>query len=125
MKQKTQDDLIYLAVGLGCAALLVIDAYYAVSRGREMWMPSKFAFRAFGSTGLLAYGLAKEMRKTKRTLVQILAGILLASVVHLGIIFAFRQAVGHLPAMSFFPLVVLEMFFVGVFSERAVLYRGS
>ena len=121
MKQQTRDNLIYLAVGLGIAALLAADAFYAVSHDQEMWMPSKFAFRAVGTTGLLAYYLAKKMRKGKATLVQILAGVLLASVAHLGIIFAFRQAVDQFPAISFSPLVILEMFIVGVLSERVVL----
>ena len=121
MKPKTRDNLIYLSVGLGIAALVAVDAFYSDCHGREMWIPSKLAFRAVYSTGLLAYYLGREMCKAKATLVQVLAGILFSSVVHLGIIFVFRQAVGQLPAISFLPLVILEMFFVGVLSEQAVL----
>ena len=125
MKPKNRDNLIYLSVGFGIAALLAVDAFYSDSHGQRMWMPSRFCFRAAGSTGLLAYALAKKMRKAAATLVQVLAATLLASFAHVGIIFEFRQAVGQLPAISFCPLVILEMFFVGVFSERAVLRLTS
>ena len=58
MKQQTRDNLIYLAFGLRIAALLFSDALYPVKNDREMWMPSRFAMRAVGSTGVLAWALA-------------------------------------------------------------------
>jgi hypothetical protein len=121
MKPRTRDNLIYLSVGLVIAALVAADAFYADSHGRSMWLPSDFAFRAVYSTGLLAYCLTKKMREGKAILTQILAGVLLACVVHVGIIFWFRQAADELPALSFLPLVILELFFVAVLSEQAVL----
>jgi hypothetical protein len=121
MKPKSRDNLIYLGVGLGIVALLVVDLIYTESHGREMWMPSKFAFRIVGSTGILAYLLGKKMHQGRATLVQILVGVLLAIVVHVGIIFKFRQAADQLSTISFSPFVILEMFFVAVLSEQAVL----
>lgn len=122
MKQQTRDNLIYLAVGLGIAALLVADLFYTDSRGREMWIPSKFAIRAVMSALVLPYYLIKMMRADKATPGQIIAAVLLACAAHLGIIFAFRQAVGQLAGIGFCALAVPEMFFVGVLSEQAVLY---
>jgi hypothetical protein len=51
MKQKTRDNLIYLAVGLGVVALIVADFVYADSHGQRMWWPSTFASRATYTTG--------------------------------------------------------------------------
>ncbi|HEY6386638.1 MAG TPA: hypothetical protein VIX91_13250 [Candidatus Acidoferrum sp.] len=53
MKQSNRDNLIYLAVGLSIAALTAFDAYYFDSHSRKMWIPSRFAFNAFGSLGVL------------------------------------------------------------------------
>jgi hypothetical protein len=50
MKSGTRDNLIYLGVGLGVAALVVADFFYADSHGQEMWMPSRFALRAVYTT---------------------------------------------------------------------------
>jgi hypothetical protein len=36
-----------------------------------MWVPSPFAFRAVGTTGLLAYFAVRETRKVKVTIVQV------------------------------------------------------
>jgi hypothetical protein len=59
MKPKTRDNLIYLAVGLSIAALVTANAFYADSRGREMWWPSRFTFRAVTTPSLLAYFVVK------------------------------------------------------------------
>ncbi len=112
MNKTTRDNLIYLAVGLSIAAVVVIDFFYAESRGREMWWPSSFAFRAVTTPGLLAYFVAREMRREKATLLQTLASVLFAILVQLGILFAFRQTVSRLPGISFSALAVTEMFFV-------------
>ncbi len=112
MKPGMRDNLIYLAVGLGIAALVVADFFYADSHGQKMWWPSRFASRAAYSTVLLAYFVARETRKVKATLAQVLAYILFASIVHLVIVFTFRQAVGDLSGISFSALAVFEMFLV-------------
>jgi CHASE2 domain-containing sensor protein len=110
MKPTTRDNLIYLTVGLGIAALVVADLFYADSHGRTMWMPSRYAFRVVTTTALLAYFVARETRKVKATVFQVIACVLFASVVHLAVGFAFRNAVGQLSGLSFSAWVVLEMF---------------
>lgn len=110
MKTKTRDNLIYLAVGLGIAALLAADSFYSDSRGMAMWMPSKFAFRLVCSTALLGYFVVRETRLQRATTVEVFACVLFSSVVHLAIGFGFRQAVGQLSGMGFSAWVALETF---------------
>ena len=110
MKPRTRDNLIYLAVGLGIAALVVADFVFADSLGRKMWMPSRYAFRLVTTTALLVYFVVRETRRVKATVVQMLACVLFASVVHLAIGFGFRQALGQLSGISFSAWVVFELF---------------
>lgn len=112
MKNSTRDNLIYLAVGLGVAALVTADAFYADSHGLRMWVPSLFALRAVYSTGLLGYFVVREARKATATIVHVLACLLFASVVHLTIIFGFHQAVGQLHGITFVVLLVFEMYLI-------------
>ena|ERR1700680_2209910 len=110
MKQRTRDNLIYLAVGISIAALVAADAFYADSHGRGMWIPSWFAFRLAYMTALPAYFVARETRKVKATVAQVLACGLFADIVNLVLAFRFRQAIGQLRGLSFWPLAVLEIF---------------
>jgi hypothetical protein len=120
MKQKTRDNLIYLAVGIGIVALILADLFYADSHGREVWWPSRFAFRAVFSTALLLYFVARETRKSKATLDKVLTCVLLAGVVHLAIVFEFRHAVDQLSGITFSALAVVEMSIVFLLLMAAV-----
>ena len=110
MKPKTRDNLIYLAVGLGIAALVVVDFFYADSHGRKMWMPSRFAFDLVTTAALLGYFVIRETRKVKATVVQVVACVLLASVVHLAIGFGFQQTLDQLSGISYSVWAILEIF---------------
>jgi hypothetical protein len=125
MKQRTLDNLIYLAAGLSIAALLVADALYADSHGREMWVPSWFGARVVYVTALLAYFVARETRKVKATIAQALACVLFASVVNLVLAFSFHQAIGQLRGLSFWPLAVLELFLLVQLSVWIVRHLRS
>ena len=125
MKQNVRDNLIYLSVGLVIAGLVTADFFYADSRGRVMWLPSRFAFRAVYSTGLLEYFVVKETRKVLATAVQVLECVLFGSTVHLLIIFGFHQAVGQLSGISFSSLVVLEIFLVLLLTLLVARYLRS
>ena len=125
MKQNTRDNLIYLAVGLSIVALIVVDFSYADSHGQKMWWPSRFASRAAYTTVLLAYFVARETRKAKATLAQVLACILFGSIVHLAIVLTFRHAVGELSGLSFSALAVFEMFLVFQLLMVVVRYLRS
>jgi hypothetical protein len=125
MKPKTRDNLIYLAVGLSIAALVTADAFYADSRGRKMWWPSRFAFRTVTTPSLLADFVVKEMRREKARLLQTFAALLLAMLLQLGIMFGFRQIIEQLPGMSYSALAVVELFVVWQLSVRGVFYLTS
>jgi len=112
MKETTRDNLIYLAVALSIVALIVADFIYADSRGQKMWWPSRLTFRAAYTTVLLAYFVVRKTHKMKATVVQVVSYILLASLVHLAILFTFRHAAVELSGIPFAALAVLEMFFV-------------
>jgi putative effector of murein hydrolase len=112
MKQRTRDNLIYLAVGLGIAALVVADFIYAQSHARKMWLPSSFSSRFVYTTALLGYFVIRETRRMKATTMQVLACVVFGSVVHVVIAFLFRQAFAQLPGISFSAFAVLEMFLV-------------
>ncbi len=114
MKLTSRDNLIYIAVGLGIAALVAGDFFYADSQGREMWLPSTFAFRLVGSTGILAYYVGREIRKAEATLVETIACVLLGSLVHLIMGFEFRSEIGRLGTVYFSSLVALEALLIVV-----------
>jgi hypothetical protein len=122
MKPGTRDNLIYLAVGLSIAALLVADFFYADIHGREMWMPSRFALRLLYTTALLVYFVVKESLKAKAKVGQVLACVLFASGVHLAIGFGFRQALGNLSGMSFSFWVVVELFLLVQLLKHVIQY---
>jgi len=110
MKPRTRDNLIYLTVGLGLAALVAADAFYADGHGTKMWMPSRDDFRLAYSTPLLAYFVIRETRKVNATPFQILGCVVFASLVHLMIWVGFRQALGELSGMAFTFWFVAELF---------------
>lgn len=125
MKPRTRDNLIYLAVGLGIVALVVADFCYADSRGLRMWVPSRFASRLVYTTALLCFFVVRETRKANATVVQALACVLFASVVHLAIGFGFRQASGQLSGLSFSAWVVPELFLLVQLLVRAIPHLKS
>jgi hypothetical protein len=125
MRSTTRDNLIYLAVGLGIAALGAADFFYAESRGKEMWMPSRLTFRVVCTTALLGYFVARETRKVKGAFFQVLACVLLASTVHLVVIIGFRQAVGQLAGIPFSALAAFEMFLIVQLAVKAAQYLKS
>jgi branched-subunit amino acid transport protein AzlD len=125
MKPETRDNLIYLGVGLGIAALVAADFFYTDGHGQKMWWPSRLVFRAAYTTLLLAYFVVKEARKMKATLVQILGYVLFASLVHLAIVFTFRHAASELSGITFAAAAVFEMFFVFQVLMLVVRYLRS
>jgi hypothetical protein len=124
-KERTRDNLIYLAVSLGVVAFVTFDLFYSDSHGRKMWAPSRFAARAVYSTDLLGYFVVRETLKLKATAVQLLTCIFMASVLHLPIIYGFRHAVGEVPGLTFSALAVPEMFLITKLMVRTVRYLRS
>lgn len=125
MKQTTRDNIIYLAVGFGIVALIVADFVRADSHGQKMWWPSRFTSRAVYTTTLLVYFVARESRKLKSTLIQVLECVLFASIVHLAIVFASREAVDQLSGLLFSVLAVFEMFVVFELAMAVTRYLRS
>jgi hypothetical protein len=112
-----------LGIGIAIAALVAGDFFFADSHGRKMWMPSRFAFRVVTTTSLLAYFVVREMRRTG--LLQMLASVLFATLVQLGILFGFRQIVDQLPGINYSALAVLEMFLVWQLTVQVAHYLSS
>ena len=122
---KTRDNLIYLGIALIIVAMLVADFAYADNHGTKMWLPSRFGYRATYTTILLAYFVSRETRRLKTTLPQMLACVVLASVVHLVIILNFWQSVNQLSGLSFSGLAVLEMFLIFELTTIAIRFLRS
>ena len=122
MKSKIRDNLIYAAVGIGIAARVVADFFYADSHDRKMWLPSNFAFRAITTPILLAYFFLQETLRLRATLFQMFAAVAFATLVELGILFGFRQIVDRLPGIPFTAFAVREMLFVWQLSVKGAPY---
>jgi cell division protein FtsW (lipid II flippase) len=122
MNQRTRDNLIYLAVGITVAALLAVDFFYADSRGRKMWVPSRFASRSIYTTALICYVAAIVTRQAKQALFRVFACALFAGMLHLTIVFASRQIVEQLPGLAFAALFAIEGYFVLLATEKCTLY---
>lgn len=125
MKQGTRDNLIYLAVGLSVAAFLTADFFFAESRGRVMWWPSRFAYRNVVYMGLLGYFVATETRKVKATLLQTATCVLVGSILHVGVVFTFRQTFADRFSINLFGLLLLEFLLIVQLMVQAVRYLGS
>lgn len=122
MEEKTRDNLIYLAVGLSIAGLLAVDAFYSASRDHKMWMPSRFALRTVAYMVVLAYFVAQETLKVRATIVQTVLCVLVACIMHLGIVILFRQAFSNPFNLGLWVLITLELFLVSRLMSRAVVY---
>jgi len=122
VKPQIRDNLIYLAVGICVVALVAADFFYSDSHGTKMWMPSRFAFRAVTSSGLLTYFVVREMRRKKATIMQILASVLFATLVQLGVLFALPETINQLPGLSYSAIVAVELFFVWQLTVEGVPY---
>ena len=125
MKLSTRDNLFYLAVGLSIATLVLADFFYADSHNQTMWLPSRLTSRAVYTTLLLAYFVARETRKGTATLVQVLAFVLFATIVHLGVVLGFRQTVSRLPGLVFSALAVWELFLVWLLTMQVARHLRS
>ena len=112
MQQRTRDGLVYLAVGLSIAALVVADFVYREIHGQKMWVPTRFASRLVASAALLGYFVARETRRAGATLSQRLSCVLLAIILNTVLCFVFRQAVAQLSVWSFAAFAAIEAFFV-------------
>ena len=125
MKQSTRDNVIYLAVGLSVAALVAVDFFYAESHERQMWWPSELVFHAVAYMGLLGYFVAKETRKVGASLSQIFTCVLAGSILHLAVVFVFRQTYGGHLGLSLFGIALVEFFVIVQAMVQAVRYLGS
>jgi len=122
MRSRTQDNLIYLAVGFCVAALVAFDFFWADSQGRKMWWPSAFAFRAVAYTAVLGYFVARETLKVKATLFQALMCVLVAGALHLSVAFAFRGTFSGRFGIGLWALAILEVFVIVQLMVQVVLY---
>ncbi len=109
MKQTTRDNLIYLAVGLGIAALVVADFWYADSHGKQMWMPSDFAFKTVMSTSLIPYFVYKYLRRMKTAVPKIVVCVLLTAIFHVVLLVSFQDEIRRMGGASMWVATILEL----------------
>jgi Kef-type K+ transport system membrane component KefB len=122
MKQQTRDNLVYLAVGIGLAALLAFDAFYSDSHNREMWMPSRFAFNAVGFMAVLVYMVVHETRKLRARVGQTVVCVLAACLLHSVTVLVFPQIFAQRFGAGLWVFIVLELFLVIRLMVRVVRY---
>ena len=122
MNPKLRDNLIYSAVGLGFVALLVVDFIYSETHHTRMWMPSRFAFRAATTPGVLAYFVIQQMRSERASVFQTLGAVAVAVLLQLAIMLRFRQIIDHLPGITYSAGAIAEMFFVWLLAVRGARY---
>jgi hypothetical protein len=106
MRPYTRDQLSLLAWGIFIATLVAADGCFAEKYG----LPARFAFRVPGYMALLDYFVIRETRKAKATSTQAAICAIIASVLHLGTAFAFRQTFSDRFNAALWVLVTLEMF---------------
>jgi len=122
MKEKTRDNLIYLGVAFTIVALLVVDLWYAEVHNQKMWLPSRFSTRATYTSALLGYFVVRESRRLHAAVIRILVCVFLAEIVHLAILFVFRQLVGQLSGLEFAGYAVFEISFVFILVTTGLRY---
>ena len=110
MKPNVRDNLIYLGVALGIVTLIIADFIYSNVRGHGMWWPSRVAVRGVYTAILLTYFVLRETKRLGSTFTQALICVLLANIVHVALVYVFRQIVDTVSGISFAALGVFEMF---------------
>jgi hypothetical protein len=106
MRPYTRDQLNLLAWGICIAMLVAADGFFAKTHG----LSSTFAIRVPGYMAILDYFVIRETRKAKATSTQAAICVIIASVLHLGTAFAFRQTFSDRFNAALWVLVTLEMF---------------
>jgi hypothetical protein len=122
MKQQTRDNLIYLAVGLGLAALLAFDAFYSDSHNRKMWMPSRFAFNVVAFMGVLVYMVVRETRKVRATVAQTVVSAFAACLLHSGFAGVFPRIFSERFDTGLWVFIVLELFLIVCLTVGVIRY---
>jgi len=112
MKQQTRNNLIYLAVGLSLAALLAFDAFYSDSHNRKMWIPSRFAFNAVASMGVLVDMVVRGTRKLRATVGQTVVCVVAACLLHSGFAGVLPRIFSERFGSGLWVLIVLEIFLI-------------
>ena len=75
-----------------------------------------------GDTGILGYFVARETHKVKATLIQSVMCVLVGSILHLGVAFAFRQTCGSRLSLGLYAVPMLEFFVIVQLMVQAILY---
>jgi hypothetical protein len=123
MKPRTRDNLIYLAVGVSVAGLVVGLDFYAESHGKALFRLPTFAFRAVTSMLLMGYFVAREARRrVNATLNEVVMCVLAGGLFSLAVSFGFRQTIGQLSGIMYAGLAALEIFIIIELITKVVLY---
>jgi hypothetical protein len=125
MKRSTRDNLVYLSVGLGIAALVAFDAFYSDSQNRRMWMPSRLALNAVAFMAVLGYMVVRETQKAKASILQTIACVLVACFLHSGFVVAFPQIFAARFGAGLWFFIVLELFLVVRLMVVVLRYMGK
>jgi hypothetical protein len=111
MNDKTRDNLLYLGIALGVAAIGLAPLIYAIIRGGGIpEFPLKPAW-LIGSTAILIAYLIQDLKRRRLRMRRLLSPLLCIAFVHMVITAAILRAVGRVPFL---------LLGVGVFVEAHV-----
>lgn len=108
MKTTTRDNLIYLTVGVGIAAVVAARVFYAERHGLVVGHLPTFPFRLVTSTFTVGYFVARQARRLGASATDVVTSVLDAGLIQAAVGFAFHRAIGSLSSISHVILVVLE-----------------
>jgi len=120
MRPNTRDQLSLLAWGIGIAALVAADGLFAKKHG----LSANFAIRVPAYMAILDYFVIRETRQARQHRDKWPFCVIIASVVHLGTAFAFRQTFSDHFRLGLWVLVPLEIFAIMQLMVWAVRHLG-
>jgi hypothetical protein len=77
-----------------------------------MWWPSNFAYRLVAYIGVLGYLVARETRKVGATIAQTIACVSAATILQVGVAFAFRSIFSGRYTFNLWILWIVEGFLI-------------
>ncbi len=125
MNDTTKDNLLYLGIALGIAAIMLGPLIYAISQGRDIpEFPLKPAWLIGSTVILIAYMIQDLRRRCVRTRL-FLPPLLCVAFVHVVINAAILRAVNRVPLLLLGVGIFVEAHVALQIMDRLVMRRGK